>query len=504
MRFHYISLVFLFYLIATALAKGGGGGGRGGGGGGSSGGGRSGGSSGGSGSGRSNSGSRGSPPSTARNPGGGIAAGGGSGSFGSRPPSYSALTSKQNFNNYNPTYNGAYGTGRYSGYYGTYRAGYPYFFIFPGFMFMGYYGMYHRYNNQGAYYAPQMSSQGTGSTNILVNGTAYASDSDNFHYTINVTARSDQFATVDMGYFASSDLNTNPADFIYRLTMAHVVEYDDVNNNGFYDAQEPILSITSLQKVNWQPMVLNNRTVPTNTQQTYLETVTAANITYNNTAPATNQPTFGISMTLRATNFQLNGTASIPLQPNSLQYDVQLQNFPGVAQGASHPRVALAQVVTTKPFTNTVMDVNVTTPTNIAQQTKTNVTYGASVGNFSEGRLEYQPTVYITNMAGVSTSTWTNLMDPAQVNRANDPNAWGWGDNLGVDARTSTMLLVTFNGNGNSNSSYQLSGLAYLDTDIINSAINDGSSSVLMSSSSKILAHGVTTLSVIILLVLSL
>ncbi|ORZ12008.1 hypothetical protein BCR42DRAFT_493955 [Absidia repens] len=519
MRFQYISLVFLFYLIATAFAKGGGGGGRGGGGGGGSSGGRGGsggssGSGGGRGSGNSGSGSgRGPGSSTSgggRSSGGGIAAGGGSGSFRS-PPSYSASTSKQTFNNYNPTYNGAYGTGRYSGYYGTYRPGFPYFFVFPGFMFMGSYAAYHRYNNQGAYYAPEMSSQGTGSTNVLINGTAYASDSDNFHYTINATARSDQFATIDMGYFASSDLNAHPADFIYRLTMAHVVEYDDVNNNGFYDAQEPILSITSLQKVNWQPMVLNNRTVPTNTQQTYLETVTAANITYNNTAPsnpaAANQPTFGISMTLRATNLQLNGTASIPLQPNSLQYDVQLQNFPGVAQGASHLRVALAQVLTTMPFTNTVMDVNVTTPTNIAQQTKTNITYGASVGNYSEGRLEYQPSVYITNMAGVSTSTWTNLMDPAQVSRANDANVWGWGDKLGVDARTNTMLLVTFNGNGNGNSSsssYQLSGLAYLDTDIINSAINGASSSVTVSSSSKILAHGVTTLSVIVLLVLSL
>jgi hypothetical protein len=125
------------------------------------------------------------------------------------------------------------------------------------------------------------------------------------------------------------------------------------------------------------------------------------------------------------------------------------------------------------------------------------------VGNYSEGRLEYQPTVNITNMAGVGTSTWTNLMDPAQVNRGNDPYTWGWGD-LGVDARTNTMFLVTMNGGNNSTAaSYQMSGLAYLDTDIINSAINGGVSSLMMSSGTKLLTHGITALTVLILVGLS-
>ncbi|KAI8098522.1 uncharacterized protein BX664DRAFT_271175 [Halteromyces radiatus] len=521
MRIYLISFLLLLLYTLNVLAKGGGGGGgggRGGGGGGgsSSGGSRGGGSSSGgsrgggtSGSGGGSSGSgtgRGSTPAGARSPGGGITAGGGSGSFSSKP-SYSSSTSRQTYNSYSPTYSGTYGNGYHSGYVGRYTPGFPYFFIVPSFMFMGYYGAYHRFNSQGAYYAPEINSQGTGSTNLLINGTAYPDDNDNYHYTINATARSDQFPTIDMGFFDSSDLNAHPADFIYRLTMAHVLEYDDVNNNGFYDAQEPILAISSLQKINWQPMILNNRTVPTNTQQTYLETVTAANITYNNTntSPTTaTQPTFGISMTLRFSNLQLNGTASIPIQPNSVQYDVQLQNYPAVAtgtNGAVHPRVALAQVVTTKPFTNVVMDVNTTTPVNVAQQIKTNVTYGASIGNYSEGRLEYQPSVTITNMAGISTSTWTNLMDPAQVNRLNDPGSWAWGDNLGVDQRNSIMSLVTFN--NQSSQSYQLSGLAYLDTDIISSAINGGSSSTFISSSSRLLVQGTSICTLLVLLFFS-
>ncbi|CAO3590482.1 unnamed protein product [Absidia cylindrospora] len=519
MKIYYLYFFFILFFIIEVFAKGGGGGGGGG-----SGGGRS--SRGGSSSRSGSSSSRGKSggggaPSTSKGPGRSISADGSTGSF-KRPPSYSSSLSRQTFNYYNPTYKGAYGTGRYSGYYGTRHSGIPYFFVLPSFLFIGYYGAYHRYNSQGAYYAPEMSSQGSGSTNILINGTTYSSHYDNFHYTINATARSDQFATIDMAYFGSSDLNAHPADFIYRLTLAHAVEFDDINSNGLYDAQEPILSITSLQRTSWQPMVLSNRTVPTNTSQTYLETVTTANVTYNNTDPASanrpNQPVFGISLTLRSSNLQLNGTASIPLQPNSIQYDVQLQNYPAIASGSRgggviNPRTALAQVITTKPYNNMVMDVNATTPLNIAQQIKTNITYGASIGNYSEGRLEYQPTANITNMAGISTSTWTNLMDPAQVNRMNAPNTWGWGD-VAVDARTNTMVLVTLTGNDNANgsnttpglSSYRLSGLAYLDTDIINSAINHGIPSGTASSSkgSKLAIGGVTTLSAAVLLVLAL
>lgn len=370
---------------------------------------------------------------------------------------------------------------------------------------MGYYAGYHRYHSSdGAYYAPLITNQGSGSSNVLINGTAYPDDNDNYHYTFNVSARSDQFATIDLAYFDSSDYNANPADFIYRLTMAHILEFDDTNNNGFYDANEKILSISSLQNVNWQPMTVNNRTVANNVSQTYLETTTFANVTYNNTA-SQNQSNantiFGISMTIRSANLQLNGTASIPLQPNSVQYDIQLQNFPAITPGtlgAANPRTALAQVITTKPFTNIVMDVNSTTPLNIALQTKTNVTYGASVGNFSEGRLEYQPSVNITNMQGISTSTWTNLLDPAQVNRLNAPNDWAWGANNGVDNRQSTMLLVTLNNNT------QMSGLAFMDTDVISSAINSagGSSHYPTSAATKVLASGLTTLSLIILLLL--
>ncbi|KAI8332131.1 hypothetical protein BC941DRAFT_437598 [Chlamydoabsidia padenii] len=463
MRFYCISLLLLLLFVINVVCKGGGGGGRGGGGGGRGG------------SGSSGSG-RGSSPAGSRSPGGGIAAGGGSGAFnGKSPPSYSSSTSRQTFTNYNPTNAAPYGSGRYSGYYGTYQPGFPYFFVFPSFMFIGYYGAYHRYNNQGAYYAPQMSSQGSGSSNIMVNGTAYPSDDDNYHYTINVIARNDQFPTIDMSYFASSDLATTPADFIYRLTLTHIVEYDDLNNNGFYDAQEPILATSSLQKLNWQPMILNNRTVSNNADQTYLETMTGANVTFNSTAGNT----FGINLTLRFTNLQLNSTADIPLQPNSVQYDIQLANYPSGARTAVNPRVSLAQVITTKPFTATVTDVNVTTPVDIARQIKTNVTYGVSVGNYSEGRLEYQTTVNITNLAGISTT----LGDPDQVDRGNDPYLWGWGQG----SRVNNMLLVTMNsGGGNLSNSYKLSGLAFLDTDIINSAINNGGDgAILLSSGTK-------------------
>ncbi|KAI8074152.1 hypothetical protein BC940DRAFT_290169 [Gongronella butleri] len=474
MRLHQLTLVLLLTSIVETLAKGGGGGGGhggGGGGGGKGGSGSSGGSSGGSKGGPGSSG--GGSSGKGGNPGSRGGTGSFGGSSGGAPPSYASSTSRSTYTNYRPTYGGSYGSGgRYSGYYGSYNPIYPYFFVFPAFLYVGHYNTYHRYGQNGYYYVPEMSNQGSGSTNILINGTADAGD-DNYHYTLNVTARSDQFASFDLAYYDSSDLGATPADYVYRLTMAHIVEFDDLNNNGFYDAQEPILSISSLQNVNWQPMTLNNLTANGNSQQTYLQTITAANVIYNNTSPVPGSNTsFGINLTVRASNLQLNGTASIPIQPSSLQYDVNLQNFP-VASGAQNRRVALAQVVTTMQYSGINMDVNTTTPLNVAQQIKTNVTYGVSVGNYSEGRLEYLPSINLTNMNGIPTNTWTNLLDPAAVNRANDPNAWAWGVNVTADQRTNTMILASMN---NNNGSFSLSGTAFLDTDIIQSAI-DGTSS---------------------------
>ncbi|ORX62747.1 hypothetical protein DM01DRAFT_1330874 [Hesseltinella vesiculosa] len=319
-----------------------------------------------------------------------------------------------------------------------------------------------------------MTSQGSGSTNVLINATADTSANNNdlnYHVTMNATARSDQFMTFDMAYYDSSDFATNPADFVYRLTFAHVLEFDDLNNNGLYDAQEPVLSITSLQNAPWQPLNLNNRTVPNNNTQTFLETITAANVTYNNTSPGlVNGTSFSISVTMRSSNLQLNGTAPITIQPNSLQYDVILQNFPAVAPPtAQNPRVALAQVVTSFLYSGISLDINSSTAPQDAQLIKSNLTYGLSVGNYSEGRLEYQSSVNITSLIGVGTNTWTGLLDPSQVNRLTDPNAWAWGAGVTPDQRNSSMILVTMN---NANGGYQLSGLAFLDSDVINAAIN--------------------------------
>ncbi|ORZ12776.1 hypothetical protein BCR42DRAFT_439889 [Absidia repens] len=90
---------------------------------------------------------------------------------------------------------------------------------------------------------------------------------------------------------------------------------------------------------------------------------------------------------------------------------------------------------------------------------------------------------------------------------------------VAVDEQTHKMILVALNnadGNGGDNgngsittgaddlSSYRLSGLAYLDTDVINSTINHCTSSGPTSSKSAKLAviGGVTTLSAAVLLVL--
>ncbi|KAG0185212.1 hypothetical protein DFQ28_009710, partial [Apophysomyces sp. BC1034] len=95
--------------------------------------------------------------------------------------------------------------------------------------------MYHRYNsNTGAYYAPELTSQGSGTSNIVINGTEYSSKEDNYRYTFNISTNN-VYPMVDHAYFASSDPTAHPTDFVYRLTTSHIVEFDDINQNGFFD-----------------------------------------------------------------------------------------------------------------------------------------------------------------------------------------------------------------------------------------------------------------------------
>lgn len=348
----------------------------------------------------------------------------------------------------------------------------------PPFLFLGYNSAYHRYNQQsGYYYAPQITEQGSNTANVIINGTANSGKDDNYRYAFNISTNN-QFPIIDHAFYASSDPNARTADFVYRLQTSQIIEFDDVNQNGFYDANEPILSVTSLQNLQWQNFQVSNITVPNNATQFYLQTGTFANVTYNNTAgsTATGSPSFGVRITYRSSNLQLNNTAPITMQPNSLEYDFAVEGFPNtIASARSTAKLAFVQVLSSNANVPIVFDVNVTTPVDVTSQIKTNQTYGISIGDYTQGRLEFQNTVNITDVSGFNAG-WTTTFDatslagiPAYVS-----SDWIWGSNAPASNRSNKLLFVTVPGYTNVSSPINAaySSFGFLDTDVMNALAN--------------------------------
>lgn len=360
------------------------------------------------------------------------------------------------YTNYPSTYTGGYGVGGYrGGWYGTYNPALLYWAIIPSAFYIGYWGAYHRYNSQtGAYYAPVLSTGGEGTSNVIINGTEYTSDDDNYHYTFNMSTNN-VYPMADYSFFASSDPSANPADFAYRLLFANVIEFNDANNNGFYDNGEQVLAVTSLANLPWQPLAVANRTAPNNASQTFIEVTTmASNVTRNNNASDTS---FTAYLTWRSSNLQINATdGGVPLQPNSLWYNLSLSGYPLPTSPST--RLAIAQVLSLSTDNNIVFDVNMTTPADVARQIKTNETYGLSLGNYSNGRLEYEPTVNITDVSQPP----SNAGIPSDSNR----NAWIWGNSF--DSRQQKLLYISIP--YQNSTSPKLTGFGFLDVDVMNAA----------------------------------
>ncbi|CAO3630726.1 unnamed protein product [Mucor hiemalis] len=400
---------------------------------------------------------------------------GGSGTFrNGAPPAYS--NTRSTYNNYPPAYSGGYSSTSRYGYSGFYNPALMYFAIMPPFLFLGYHSAYHRYNqNDGYYYAPQLTYGGSNTQNAIINGTVNSGKNDNYRFNFNLI-NNNQFPIIDHAFYSSSDPNAKPADFVYRTQFSEIVEFDDLNQNGFYDANEPILSVTSLQNLQWQNFIVTNITVPNNATQSYIQTTTFANVTYNNTAPGGNTggPSFGIRINYRSSNLQLNNTAPIVMQPNSLQYDFNVEGFPNSA-ASTHPnaRLAIAQVLSTRANTPINFDVNMTTPVDVANQIKTNQTYGISVGDYTQGRLEFQNSVNISDVSTVSTWTTIDAVGLASA-PSYDQNDWVWGPNAAPNGRVNKLLFVTVPGYSNStgpiNAGY--SAFGFLDVDVMNALAN--------------------------------
>ncbi|CEP15036.1 hypothetical protein [Parasitella parasitica] len=464
-----IVLVYCALAVFARAGHGGGKGGRGSGGRGSGGGTSVRGSSGGR-KGRSVAGTGSTPKS--------VSSKGGSGGFGIPPPTYYAST-RANYPNYAPAYSGRYTSSSRYGYAGFYNPSLTYFWIVAPFWHHGYDSTYNRYQqDSGYYYAPQLTTQGSNSSNVVINGTVNSGDRDNYHYSFNVSTNN-QYPMADLAFFSSSDSNALDADFAYRLQFSHLIEFDDANQNGFYDEFEFVYSLTSLQNLQWQPFQVQNITVTSNTSQYYLETSTTANVVYNNTVGG---PNFIVRITYRTSNLQLNKTAPIVMQPNSLEYDFSIEGFPtAVANTYPNARLGVTQLVSSITTTPIIFDVNATTPLDIANQVKTNATYGLSIGDYTEGRSEYQSSVNISDVS-LSSSIGVNATAVA-VNVAYGPDDWIWGT-ITPSSRVKKFLLITLPGyttgsNVAATMNTTFSGFGFLDTDVMNALANDGGLSLL-------------------------
>ncbi|KAI7860978.1 hypothetical protein BDC45DRAFT_473627 [Circinella umbellata] len=382
---------------------------------------------------------------------------GGYGGFAAGAPSMRYGNTRTTYTNYPTTHTGGYSRGT-GGWVGGYNPGLIYWSIIPAFAFVGFYGAYHRFNhNDGAYYAPQLSAASNDGYAIL-NGTENTSDEDNYYYTFNMTTLYD-YPMADHGYFSSSDPSANPADFAYRLTFSHIIEFDDVNQNGFYDANEALVSTADLRNAQWDTRIaVNNHSMPTNQSLWYYEyTTVGRNLTHSRT-----QQPFNVHLTWRSSNLQINMTEGVPLQPNSLQYNLTLDGYPAL-QNPTH-RLAVAQVLTTQASEIITHDVNMTTPVDIANQIKTNQTYGMSIGEYSQGRLEYEPAVNITKVDN----------PPAQAGMISESNSaqWIWGDN--VASRQKQMYYISIPVNNDTRTNPGLSGFSFLDTNVMNAMAFQG------------------------------
>lgn len=298
----------------------------------------------------------------------------------------------------------------------------------------------------------------------MINGTANSGDYvDNYRYSFNISTNN-QYAMADHAFYSSSDPNAHAADFAYRLEFTHIIEFDDENQNGFYDGNENIVSITPLRELQWTPLSLHNITVPRNESQFYIETTTSAKAYYNGT---TSNPSFDVEITWRVSNLQINNTAPIVIQPNSLQYDISLKNYPA----NPNSRLAIAQLVSTLPKEAIAFDVNTTTPVDVANQIKTNLTYGMSIGNYTQGRLEYPPTVNITNVGTIN--SWIDL-DPTKMANSSFYNNddWVWGS-VTPSTRKSDLLFVTIP----KSDEHSLSGFGFLDTDVMGAMVDESGGS---------------------------
>lgn len=389
------------------------------------------------------------------------------------------------YTNYYPTYGGGYGYGYPYGWYGGYNPAFLYWAVIPLGFYAGYHTTYSRYNAQeGAYYAPMITSQNSGTQDVMINGTAYTDDTNNFHYTFGVVTSTGRPA-LDSAFFASSDYNASPADFAYRLTFWQLVEFSDTNGNGILDDGEPVSGTIPLQG-GWSTIQISNKTSPANSSLTYLEGQTTTFVNASNHA-------FNATLVFRVSNVQINNTFALTYEPNSIEYEFSVTNYQ-LTNPAN--RVALLQALSYNSLIPTATDINSTTPANVAAQIKTNTTYGASIGPYSEGRLEYSNQLNLTNV------TFGSYVSDAtqQVQGSLTPiDQWIWN---GVSPNGTSILAVTLPLPNNGSTTQTVAGFAFLDVDVLGLGASSAGNSVSLGRLNKVSTVALAVASAIAITVL--
>jgi hypothetical protein len=333
---------------------------------------------------------------------------------------------------------------------------------------------YGRYNAQsGAYYAPQLTSQNSGSADVMINGTAYTADDNNYHYTYGLLTSTGRPA-LDSAFYASSDNNASPADFAYRLTFWQLVEFTDANNNGVLDDGEAISSLVPLQG-GWSTIQISNKTSSANASLTYLEGQTTSVITTSNNS------TFNASLVFRVSNLQINNTFALTYEPNSAEYEFSIHGYQPVNQAN---KLALLQVLSNVPTLPTATDINSTTPADVITQIKTNETYGLSIGGYSEGRLEYSNQTNFVNVTFGNYSTQASQ----QVQGSLTPlDNWIWN---GASPNGTSVLAVTLS--ALNNGSATVAGFAFMDVDVLGVGATGAGNSFFSGSMNKASSLAIT------------
>ncbi|RUP46509.1 hypothetical protein BC936DRAFT_146877 [Jimgerdemannia flammicorona] len=361
------------------------------------------------------------------------------------------------YTNYRPTYGGYWGYDTPYGWYGLYNPTSIYWYCIPYYYYPGYHTKYYRYNEQnGAFYAPEIDVVGSGSSSALLNMTEYTDDINNYHTTFGYSITTG-FPIIDCAYFSSSDPAATPADFYMRLTFWQIVEYNDTNNNSaFDDGVDTVLSSIPLNQttVPWTTLNFLNKTAETN--RTYQEATTTATINQ------TNSHTFNISLVFRSSNIQINATFALPITPHAAMFDLLVTGYNFTSNSS---RLAILTVQSTMEYS--LMDINSTTPADGAQQIKSNLTVGASIGEYSEARLEWKSSINVNNL---TSSAYTQSALTLVNSKPSPIQPWLVGNDttpyfVSVFAMTVPKdSLNTVAGTAN------ISGFAYLDVDLLNNS----------------------------------